>query len=108
MHAKAPGIDDAQRLADQGRFAEAAALCEDTLRREGPSAPAFYLLALVRDASGNASDAVAYYRKALYLDPTHREALAHLALLMDRQGRQADAQVLKNRMRRLEPVGDKK
>jgi chemotaxis protein methyltransferase WspC len=101
------GIQLAERLADQGRFAEAAALCEESLR-QGPSASAFYLLALVRDASGNLADADACYRKALYLEPTHREALAHLALLMDRQGRQTDAQLLRNRMRRLEPRDDSK
>jgi chemotaxis protein methyltransferase WspC len=94
-------IDEAYRLADQGHFAEAATACEDHLRREGPSARAFYLLGLVRDASGNAADAESMYRKALYLDPEHREALLHLALLMDRDGRQADARVLKNRVRRL-------
>lgn len=95
-------IDEAYRLADQGHFAEAARNCEDHLRQDGPSARAFYLLGLVRDASGNGSDAESFYRKALYLDPGHREALVHLALLMDRQGRKDDAQVLRNRVRRLE------
>jgi chemotaxis protein methyltransferase WspC len=98
----APAIEDVQRLADAGRVAEAAEACEAHLRAHGPSAPAFYLMGLVRDARGQASDAEACYRKALYLDPTHSEALAHLALLMDTQGRQADALVLRNRMRRLE------
>ena len=59
----------------------------------------------MRDASGNRADAEAHYRKALYLDPRHSEALAHLALLMDAQGRQADALVLRNRVRRLELTG---
>jgi chemotaxis protein methyltransferase WspC len=95
------GIAEAQRLADQGRFVEAATACEACLRRQGPSASAFYLLGLVRDASGNHADAETYYRKTLYLDPNHRETLVHLALLMDTQGRQADALVLHNRVRRL-------
>jgi chemotaxis protein methyltransferase WspC len=95
-------IDEAYRLADQGHFAEAARHCEVDLRAAGPSARAFYLLGLVRDASGNASDAETFYRKAIYLDPGHREALVHLALLMDREGRPDDAQVLRTRVRRLE------
>src|SRR5262249_41808787 len=71
-------IDEASRLADQGRFAQAAALCEASLRQHGPSARAFYLLGVVRDAGGNLADAEALYRKAIYLDPGHREALMHL------------------------------
>src|SRR5262249_45933798 len=43
-------IDQAERLADEGRFPEAADRCEQHLRRFGPSASAFYLLGLVRDA----------------------------------------------------------
>ena len=62
------------------------ACCEEHLRRRGPSATAFYLLGLVRDATGNHAEAAAYYRKALYLDPNHYDALIHLALLMEKQG----------------------
>ena len=97
-----PSIEDAYRLADQGHFAEAAKLCDEHVRREGPSARAFYLLGLVRDASGNESDAESFYRKTLYLDPGHREALVHLALLLERKGNPSGAQVLRNRVRRLE------
>jgi chemotaxis protein methyltransferase WspC len=95
-------LDEAYRLADQGHFSEAAERCEAYLRQRGPSERAFYLLGLVRDASGNQADAEAYYRKTLYLDPRHRPALAHLALLMDRLGKTADAQLLRERVRRLE------
>jgi chemotaxis protein methyltransferase WspC len=100
--ARPDDIADAQQLADQGRFVEAAAVCDTHIRTHGPSAAAFYLLGLVRDASGNAADAETSYRKALYLDPNHRHALAHLALLMDRAGRRPEALVLRNRVRRIE------
>ncbi len=96
------GFDEARQLADQGRFVEAALRCEEHLRRYGPSAEAFHLLGLVRDASGNHLDASHCYRKALYLDPNHGEALMHLALLMEEGGRRAEALVLRNRMKRLE------
>jgi chemotaxis protein methyltransferase WspC len=98
-------LDAAVRWADQGRFAEAAACCEEHLRRHGPSAEAFHLLALVRDASGNHRDASACYRKALYLDPEHHEALIHFALLAEQQGHPAQAQALRNRARRVEQAG---
>jgi chemotaxis protein methyltransferase WspC len=104
----AAAMEKAYQLADQGLFAEAARLCDDCLRREGPSAPAFHLLGLVRDATGEEADAESFYRKALYLDPGHREALAHLALLVDRKGDPSGAQVLRNRLRRLEAVSGPK
>jgi chemotaxis protein methyltransferase WspC len=95
-------LADASRLADQGRFVEAAKCCEEHLRARGPSATAFYLLGLVRDATGSHADAAAFYRKALYLDANHYDAQIHLALLMAEQGDVAGAQVLRNRARRLE------
>src|SRR5207247_10087823 len=94
------GIGEATRLADQGHFVEASTCCEAYLRRHGPSATGFYLLGLVRDATGNPSDAIAYYRKALYLDPNHCDAQIHLAFLMEQQGDVAGAEVLRNRARR--------
>ena len=90
------------RLADQGHFVEAATCCEQHLRRCGPSATAFYLMGLVRDATGNHAEAAAYYRKALYLDPDHYDTQIHLALLLEKRGDPAGAQVLRNRARRLE------
>jgi len=98
-------LDQAMRLADQGHFAEAAAGCEAHLRRFGPSARAFYLMGLVRDATGNHADAAANYRKALYLDPNHYDTQIHLALLMENQGDLAAARVLRDRARRLEQKG---
>jgi len=95
------GLDEAKRLADQGHLAEAAEYCEEHLRTHGPSAPAFYLLGLVRDATGNPTEAIEFYRKALYLDPNQQEALVHLALLLEKQGDAAGAKVLNDRLRRL-------
>lgn len=95
-------LEEASRLADQGHFVEAAICCEEHLRRCGPSATAFYLMGLVRDATGNHIEAATHYRKALYLDRDHYDAQIHLALLMEKQGDSAGAQVLRNRARRLE------
>jgi chemotaxis protein methyltransferase WspC len=60
------------------------------------------LLGVVRDAGGNVTEAATCYRKALYLDPNNQEVLIHLALLMERLGRKSDAQILRQRARRLE------
>jgi chemotaxis protein methyltransferase WspC len=100
-------IDEALRFADQGRLGEAAERCEEFMQAHGPSAKAFYLLGLVRDASGESQEAAALYRKALYLDPQHREALIHLALILDKQGDTAAAKVLNERASRVEQKGQK-
>jgi chemotaxis protein methyltransferase WspC len=98
------GIEEATRLADQGRFVEAAACCAAHLVKEGPSAKAFYLMGLVRDATGDPAAAAGFYRKALYLDPAHHDAQIQLAFLMEHEGHAAEAQVLRNRARRLETI----
>jgi len=98
----APSLDDALRLADQGRLSEAAERCSEHVDRNGPSAAAFHALGLISDASDNAFEAASYYRKALYLDPNHHEALVHLALTLERLGDAANAQVFRNRARRVE------
>ena len=94
-------LDAAQRLADEGRFADAVRACEEYLRQHSASAPGHYLLGLIHDGAGHAAAAEKCYRKAIYLDPEHDGALAHLALLMDTQGRAAEAQLLRKRVQRL-------
>ena len=93
----------AAALADQGRLVEAEKACEAHLRSQGPSSQAFYLLGLIRDASGNQPEAAQYYRKALYLDPNHLESLTQLAYLLEKQGDARGAQVLRNRVSRTQP-----
>ncbi|MEP6914673.1 MAG: CheR family methyltransferase [Acidobacteriota bacterium] len=95
-------LPEAVRLANQGHFDEAAIRCEAHLRLRGPSAGAFHLMGLVRDATGNQSEAAAFYRKALYLDPNYYDAQIHLALLLEKQGDAAGAKVLRERAQRLE------
>jgi len=93
-------LAEAQRLADGGRLAEAVGHCETYMRENGPSADAFHLLGLLRDAAGSRSEAIVNYRKALYLDPHHQEALAHLALLLEQRGDGAGARMLRDRLQR--------
>ena len=100
--AAASRVDQVRSLADRGHLAEAARLCESYLRDHGSSAEGQHLLGVIREATGNHQEAATYYRKALYLNPNHREALAHLALLLERQGDSAGARLLHDRARRLE------
>jgi chemotaxis protein methyltransferase WspC len=103
--APAPGqgcrLEQARRLADQGRLAEAAQHCEHHIRTEAPSAAVFCLLGVIHEANEAFAAAAEAYRKALYLDPNHYEALVHLALFHQRQGDVAGARTLNERARRL-------
>jgi chemotaxis protein methyltransferase WspC len=97
----ASDLDVARQLADAGRLQDAVAVCEKHLRREGPSAEAYYLLGLVRDATGDPR-AMEYYRKALYLKPDHYEALLQMSLLLEKTGDSAGARNLKRRAQRVQ------
>jgi chemotaxis protein methyltransferase WspC len=101
----AAGIEEAARLADQGRFAEAEAICQAHMREHGATAEILYLMGLLRDAAGRLDEAAQYYRKTLYLDRDHREALSHLALLLRKQGDLPGAQLLLARASRAERKG---
>lgn len=95
-------LETARRLADTGRLREAAEQCETHLRQRGPSTEAYYLLALVSDAIGDRQRAAECYRRVLYLEPGHADALMHLALLSDGQGDATAARRLRERARRAE------
>jgi chemotaxis protein methyltransferase WspC len=99
--AQAPALETARRLADQGELQAAATLCETSMRAHGPSAQAYVLLGLIRQAAGNAEQAEHCLGRALYLQPDHYEALVHLALLMEHRGDAAMAAVLRQRAQRV-------
>ncbi|WP_211473978.1 CheR family methyltransferase [Collimonas humicola] len=90
----------AQLLADQGKLNEAAALCEQFIRQHGASAAAYYLMAVIHDAADRKQAAADCYRKALYLEPSHADAMTHLAALLQTMGDHAGAKLLQQRARR--------
>jgi chemotaxis protein methyltransferase WspC len=92
----------ARQLADAGRLADALAVCQAHLQQHGPSAAGFHLLGLLEDARGETGRAIECYRKALYLEPDHLESLMHLALVLERNGDAAGAQVLRRRAARVQ------
>ena len=89
-------------LANEGKSTEARAVCEQSLQRYGPQAQVFYWLGLLSDVEGQTAQAQGFYRKALYLEPQHAEALMHLAALLASQGDVAGAQRLQARAARSE------
>ncbi len=96
-----PIIVEAERLANEGHLVEAANLCASFLAKTGPDASAYYLLGLIREATGESDDAIEYLRKAIYLDPRHTEAMAHLALILSRMGETAEAARIQARADRI-------
>ena len=101
---EAPCIDleEVRKLADSGRLDAAVERGRAYLHTHGPTALAYYLIGLARDAAGVADEASENYRKALYLEPDHYEALVHLALLLEKMGDRAGARMVQDRACRLE------
>ncbi|CAE6689079.1 chemotaxis protein CheR [Burkholderia sp. R-69980] len=93
-------LQAAHALADAGRLVEAANAINAYLEHHAPQADAFYLLGVLADAGGDTNLARGQYRKALYLDPQHGEALAHLATLLALEGDRNGARLLIDRAAR--------
>ncbi|MGH8384220.1 MAG: CheR family methyltransferase [Pseudomonas sp.] len=93
-------------LANEGKNTQAREACESYLRSHEPVAQVFYWLGLLSDVAGNVLQAQGFYRKALYLEPQHPEALMHLAALLQSQGDTAGARRLQDRAARSERAAD--
>lgn len=93
-------LDRAAELADQGLYPEAVRLCEQALRESRPSAQAYFLLGMARQATGDRNAAEDALRKAVYLDAQHDEALLALALLAQRRGDTVSATAYRRRAER--------
>ena len=93
-------LTDANRLGDAGRLHEAVELCHDYLRQAPGSAKGYYLLGVLQDALGHPKLATDSFKKVLYLDPNHRDALLHLALKREADGDTSGAALLRARARR--------
>jgi chemotaxis protein methyltransferase WspC len=94
-------IEQARKLADLGRFKEAAEMCDAHLRVAPDSAEAYFILGILSEHAGKMTAAEDYWRRCIYLQPDHYEALCHLALLAEQSGNQAGAANLKARAARI-------
>ena len=98
--AKPGTLKQAQALADAGALLEAADIARSYLKAHPASADAYYLLGVIADAQGEQSEARGFYKRALYLDPGHGEALTHLAAVLGLEGDRAGSQLLLARAER--------
>jgi chemotaxis protein methyltransferase WspC len=98
-HGSAPDtLTGARLLADAGQIEQALRLCAAHLEDAGPSAAAFALLGVLRQARHEEDEATRCFEKALYLDPGHKDALMHLMLLCRQRGDLGRAAILQRRL----------
>ena len=100
----APAADllaDARRLADLGQLKEAEAKCRDYLAQVPDSAEAYFILGLLNELTKKLQLAEDYWKRCIYLQPDHYEALCHLALLAETNSDAATAAALKARAARI-------
>lgn len=87
----------ARQLGNSGQVQDALKLCRQYLGRVPDSADAHFLFGVLHNALGHTELAVSSFRKALYLDPNHRDALLHLALKREAVGDKSGAALLRAR-----------
>lgn len=99
-----PELKKAKELADAGRLEEAVVACTAHLARNPGSAEAYFLMGLAKESGGQAHEAESCYRRAVYLDSKHDEAMIHLALLLEGRGDVSGAATLRRRAARARPT----
>ena len=95
-------LQTVKKLADDGRYAEAIALCNSYLIHNPTSAAAYTLLGELYQAHQQNAQAERCFQRAIYLEPTSYEALVHLALLKENQGDTVGAKIIQQRIQRLQ------
>ena len=101
-----PDLASARRLADQGKWEQAAHVCATLLREDKLNAPAYFYHALVLEQLGEMVQAEEALRKALYLDRANLLAHYHLGLFLLRTGDEPGAsRSFRNVLRLLEKQG---
>lgn len=93
-------LADAQRMADAGRLQEAAAACRTLLALTPDEPRAWFILGLVSQCQDDGAAAERHWRRCLYLEPNHYEALCALALLAEQSGERSLASIYRQRAAR--------
>jgi chemotaxis protein methyltransferase WspC len=93
-------LDAARRAADAGDLASAAEGCRALLAAQPDLPEAHYLLGMATEAA-DTQGAMQHYRRCIYLQPDHYEALCHLALLCEHGGETAQAAAYRQRAARV-------
>ena len=99
--AQADLLAEARLLADRGQLREAGEKCHAHLAKVPEAAEAYFMLGIINELAGKMDLADDYWRRCIYLQPDHYEALCHLSLLAERNGNHTAAATLKARAARI-------
>ncbi|MVW60225.1 tetratricopeptide repeat protein [Massilia sp. NEAU-DD11] len=94
-------LAEAKAHADAGRLAHAEDACRALLAVRADDAEAWFLLGLTAECTGRPQSAQDCWRRCVYLDPDHYEALCGLALLAEQRGDVAQGASLRERAARV-------
>jgi chemotaxis protein methyltransferase WspC len=94
-------LAEARRLADLGDIKAAERHCRDHLSLHPESAEAYFILGLLNELTSKPKMAEDYWKRCIYLQPDHYEALCHLALLAEANDDAGGAAALKARAARI-------
>lgn len=94
-------LQQARRLADLGQFQQAGEKCRAHLAVAPDAADAHFILGILNEQAGQPAAAEQCWRRCIYLQPDHYDALCHLALLAEHSGNGAGAAALKQRAARI-------
>jgi chemotaxis protein methyltransferase WspC len=93
-------LAEAQQAADAGELDRATRACRAALEADSTSADAHHLLGLIASAQHDAAAAEQGFRRAVFLDPNHVDALTHLMLLAQARGDASTAALYRQRIAR--------
>ncbi len=89
--------DQIDFIINDNRLSDAYLLCEQLLKKDPENPEAYYYLGVINVLKDNDAEAERSLRKAIYLSPDHREALALSAILAEKRGDNDSAISLRRR-----------
>lgn len=96
----------AKQLADAGQIEAAIHHCQEYLKHNSANVEIYTLMGTLHQTKAENNQAEQYFRKALYLNPNYYEALIQLALLKEHRGDIAGANILQQRLKKIQQSSD--
>ncbi|MCK5893210.1 MAG: hypothetical protein KAG53_02115 [Endozoicomonadaceae bacterium] len=88
-------------LLNSGKLEQAISACRQLMRQHPESVDVQFMMGVISEQKGECALAYRYFRKVLYLQPEHHEALLHSAMVCEQQGEIVKAENLRARLNRL-------
>jgi chemotaxis protein methyltransferase WspC len=85
------GLSKAESLANNGHLSEASEICEEYIASNNKDYRGYFLMGVIRQAVGNRQSATEQFKRVIYLQPDHHDALMYLATLAKQEGNSAEA-----------------